>query len=232
MGGNNMRFTALLKKELRECLPWMIIAALIILLWSGLFLNELSYRQANEWATKTFRSNLLINATYPPLQDAGVLLFMVSIGLGLVLGLQQYWMPGFRGIWPFLLHRSSSRRFLLTAKITAGVITFVISCGAIWTLLYFYSCRPGTFWTPPAFKYLLEGWLLALLGFVIYLAMALCGLSTARWYTTKIFPLILATLVIIAVMGQWKLYWVLVIPVIGVVIILAQIYGNFLNREF
>jgi hypothetical protein len=233
MGGKyDMKFLALLKKELRECLPWIILAALVILLWAGLLLQSLAYRQANDWANKTFESRLTINMAHPPLQDTGVILFMTSIGLGLVLGLQQYWLPGFRGIWPFLLHRSISRKTLLIAKIAAGAIAFIISCGLIWTLLYFYSSRPGIFETPPAFKFYLEGWLLIFLGFAVYLATALSGLSTARWYTTKIFPLAFAFFVLLAVMGQWQLFWVIVITVIGMLIILAQMFDNFLNREF
>jgi hypothetical protein len=227
-----MRFIALLKKELRECMPWLILAALAILLFGGLFLQELAFREANEWSTKTFQSSLTINSSHPPLTDSAVVLFLTSISLGLALGFVQYWLPGFRGIWPFLLHRSIHKCTLLCAKITAGALAFVISCGVIWTLLYLYSCRPGTFWTPPEFKLLLEGWLFVLLGFIIYLATALCGLSTARWYTTKVFALAFASVILMAIIGQWQLIWVTAILVIGVLIVLLQLFDTFLNRDF
>jgi hypothetical protein len=227
-----MRFVALIKKELRECLPWIVLAALAILLIGGLFLQELAFREANEWANKNFVSKLGINSSYPPLESPAVILFLTSIGLGLVLGLQQYWLPGFRGIWPFLLHRSISRNILLAAKITSGAIAFVISCGFIWTLLYLYSCRPGMFWTPPAFRFYSEGWPLILIGFTAYLAMALSGLSSARWYTTKILALAFAALILIAVLGQWNLIWILATLIAGILIILVQLYDTFLKKEF
>ncbi len=233
-----MRFFALIKKELRECLPWIILAALGILLFGGLFLQELAYREANEWSNKTFRSGLTIksgltiNSTHPPLQDSAVVLFLTSMGLGLILGFVQYWLPGFRGIWPFLLHRSISKNILLAAKITAGAIAFILSCAIIWTLLYLYSCRPGLFWTPPEFKFYLEGLFLIAIGFSFYLAMALSGLSAARWYTTKVLALAYAIIVLISVLGQWNLVWILITLIIGMLIVMVQLFDTFLKKEF
>ncbi len=228
-----MRFFALLKKELRECLPWIVLAALAILLIGGLFLQELAFREANEWTNKTFIDKLSITSSRPPLESPAVILFISSIGLGLALGFNQYWLPGYRGIWPFLLHRSISRNVMLLAKITAGAIAFIVSCGIIWTLLYFYSCRPGLFWTPPAFRFYLEGCLLILIGFAVYLSMALSGLSPARWYTTKLLALAaFAPLVMIAALGQWNLFWILVTLIAGILITLVQLFDTFLKKEF
>jgi hypothetical protein len=227
-----MKFFALLKKELRECLPWIILAALAILLIGGLFLQELAYREANEWSNKTFQSSLTINSSHPPLQDSAVVLFLTSISLGLILGFVQFWLPGFRGIWPFILHRSISRNVLLTAKIMAGAIAFILSCVIIWTGLYLYCCRPGLFWTPPAFKFYLEGCLLILIGFAVYLAMALSGLSSARWYTTKVLPLLFAAVILITVLGQWNLLYILVTLIAGILVILVQLFDIFLKKEF
>ena len=227
-----MRFFALLKKELRECLPWICLAALAILLFGGLFLQELAYREANEWSNKTFQSSLTINSSHPPLQDSAVVLFLTSISLGLILGFVQFWLPGFRGIWSFILHRSISRNVPLTAKIMAGAIAFILSCVIIWTGLYLYCCRPGLFWTPPEFKFYLEGLLLILSGFSFYLAMALSGLSVARWYTTKMLSIAFAVIILIAVIGQWNLFLILLTLVIGMLIILFQLFDTFLKKEF
>ncbi len=227
-----MRFLALLKKELRECQPWIILAAIIMLCWAGLLLKDQANRQVNEWALKTFKSDITIDSVNPPLQDPGIILFLTSICLGLVLGFQQYWLPGFRGLWPLMLHRSVRKDTLLWAKIAAGALAFVISCGVIWTLLYLYSCQQGIFWTPPALRFFLEGWLFIFLGFTAHLATALCGFSTARWYTTKIFALAFSVVVLMAVMGQWQLKWVLAILAIGALIIMTQLFDTFLNREF
>jgi hypothetical protein len=226
-----MRFFALTKKELRECLPWILLAAIALILIAGIILQNLALRQAT-WTTEMIESKLSINYSRPPLQDSAVILFLVSIALGLILGFQQYWLPGFRGIWPFILHRSVSKQILLTSKITAGAIAFILSCGITWTLLYFYSCLPGLFLTPPAFRFYLEGCLLILIGFAVYLAMALSGLSSARWYTTKVLPLLFAAVILVAVLGQWNLLFIFITLVVGILIILVQLFDTFLKKEF
>ena len=227
-----MRFLALIKKELRECTPWIILAALTILLWSGLILNEMAFRQATDWTTRTFTSNLSISTDASPLNDTAVIMFLVSVGFGLILGLQQYWLPGFRGIWPFLLHRSMPRFALLSAKIMLGVIVFLLSCGLAWTVLYFYSCRQGFLWIPPALKFFWEGWLLIFIGFIVYLAMALSGLSPARWFTSKILVLAFSAVILIAVLGQYNLVCIFVTLLAGMLIILIQLFHLFINKEF
>ena len=78
----------------------------------------------------------------------------------------------------------------------------------------------------------IEGWLFIVLGLVAYLGTALMGLSAARWYTTKIFGLAFATVVICMIFLQWRLSWAFAVVIIGVVVLLSQIIDTFLNREF
>jgi hypothetical protein len=121
---------------------------------------------------------------------------------------------------------------ILGAKLTAATVAFVVSLGAVWVGLYWYACRPELYEVPPPGRIFIEGWLFIMLGLVAYLGAALVNLIKARWYTTKIFGLAFATVVIFMIILQWRLSWAFAIVIIGVVVLLSQIINTFLNREF
>lgn len=232
-----MRFLALLRKELRESLPWILLAAIVLLAIGGFLLRQAQTYGWYDWSARDFSSSS-ITRTYglyyrrSPLQLIGPVLLLTSIGLGLVLGVRHFWIPYFTRTWPFLIHRSVSRSTILLAKLGAAIITFIISVGAIWVALYRYSCRPELFTMLPVKRVFIEGWLFILLGLVVYLGTTLTGLSTTRWYTTKIFGLAFATVVISVAIFQWRLSWAFAAIIIGAVILLSQIIDTFAKREF
>jgi hypothetical protein len=77
-----------------------------------------------------------------------------------------------------------------------------------------------------------KGWIIIALGFVTYLGVAAAGLSTERWYTTKLFSLGLVFLLYIACFCDWRL-WVILLFLIAVIsILLLQITERFLNRQY
>lgn len=231
-----MRFSALLRKELRECLPWMLLAAIVFLAIGGFFLcvephnEEYNYRFPRMSPGTTVSHYDLTH--YPILNVTGPWLFFSSIGLGLVLGVRQFWIPHFTRTWPFLLHRSVSRKTILATKLTAASIAFVISLGTVWVALYWYACRPEVFAIPQTFRVFIEGWIFIMLGLVAYLGTALSSLSTANWYTTKIFGLAFATVIIVTTLSQWTLVGIFTVIAISVAILLSQIFDTFLRREF
>jgi hypothetical protein len=159
-------------------------------------------------------------------------LFCFSIGLGLVLGVRQFWIPHFTRTWPFLLHRSVSRKTILAAKLIAASIAFVISLGTVWVALYWYANRPEVFPIPQTPRVFIEGWIFIMLGFVTYLGTALSSLIPAKWYTTKIFGLAFATVIIVTTLSQWTLVGIFTVIAVSVAILLSQIFDTFLRREF
>jgi len=230
-----MRFSALLRKELRECLPWLLLAAIVFLALGGFFLRAEAYyedfRRYSRLSPGTAVDHYRLTY-YPILRATGPWLFLSSIGLGLVIGVRQFWIPNFTRTWPFLLHRSVSRKTILAAKLTTASIAFVISIVPVWVGLYWYACRPEVFAIPPTFRVFIEGWIFITLGLVTYLGTALSGLSTANWYTTKIFSLAFATIVIVTIFSQWSLVWAFAVIAISVAILLSLIFDTFLRREF
>ncbi|HIJ52034.1 MAG TPA: hypothetical protein HPP66_02630 [Planctomycetes bacterium] len=231
-----MRFLALLRKELRESLPWMLLAAIIFLAIGGFVLRAQAYLGQPSWYYSGLSPGTVVDTYrlthFSPLRMTGSWLLVTSIGLGLALGVRHFWMPLFTRTWPFLIHRSANRPTILWAKLAAAIISFIIPVGVVWVALYRYSCRPEIFETLPTKRVFIEGWLFILLGLVAYLGTALAGLSSARWYTTKILGLAFATIVICMTIFQWRLGWAFAVLVVGVVVLLSQIIDAFLNREF
>lgn len=232
-----MRFSALLRKELRECLPWLLLAAIVFLAIGGFSLRQAQLNGWYNFSERYFSSQPIIE-TYglqyrrSPLQLIGPLLLLTSIGLGMALGVRHFWIPYFTRTWPFLIHRSVERTTIFWAKLAAATISFLISLGVIWAALYSYSCNPERFTMLPIKRIFIEGWLFVLLGLIVYLGTALTGLSTARWYTTKIFSLAFTGLILFAVILEWRLGWALAAIIIGAIILLSQIINTLSNREF
>jgi hypothetical protein len=231
-----MRFSALLRKELRESLPWMLLAAIIFLAIGGFSLRAQAYFVQSNWLSWGLSPGSVVEpyrlTHYSPLAMTGSWLLITSIGLGLALGVRHFLIPLFTRTWPFLLHRSASRQMILGAKLTAATIAFVVSLGAVWIGLYWYASRPELFMIPPPGRTFIEGWLFIVLGLIVYLGTAMTALSKARWYTTKILGLAFAMVVICMIFLQWRLGWAFAMVIIGVLVLLSQIIDMFLNREF
>lgn len=235
-----MRFLALLRKELRESLPWPLLAGLL-LLGVGLLTvhSEARFARTNyqHWSTRQALGpgevvNIYALVRSPRLAWAAMWLAFIAPGLGLVLGICHFWVPLFARTWSFLLHRSTSRMSILGAKLAAAVLGLLISLGLVWTGLYWYACRPGLLPIPEPIQILVVGWVYIVIGLVVYLGTALSALSTARWYTTRIFGLAFAALAAFVILLQWHPGRVLVLAVLAIAILFVQTVAAFLSREF
>ena len=236
MGGKpEMRFAALLKKELTEALPWIILALIALLLIGSLIIhNEQEYKWA--WSARNVEAgsspNLYdLNMRYP-LYEVGGLIFFVSIVLAVALGITQFLVPFFRRNWAYTIHRSVKPTTILWAKFTTAVISMVLGVGLIWTMLFLYARQPGKFPFPPSPRVLLDGWLFILLAMVVYFATVLTAVGTTKWYTTRAFPLAFTFFIyIIALSNQTPLSFT-IIALIAAAGFCAQTVHTFTNREF
>jgi len=231
-----MRFLALLRKELRESLPWILLSATAFLAIGSLLLREAIVYHRYDFYISSFSRRSAIDTywftQHPPISPTGSALFVISIGLGLSLGIRQFLVPHFTGTWPFLIHRSTGKKTILSAKFTAAALGFIVSLGVIWSAFFWYASQPGIFTVPPALRFFFEGWFLLSLGFLVYIGTALVALSRKRWYATKIFPLAFVTIAICMVILQWNLIWAFIVLIISALILLTQITHTFSNREF
>ena len=210
-----MRFIALLRKELREILPWLLLAALLMLLIGGGLLRE-SVRHKRQF----------------PLSDFGPLLLSLATGLGLVVAGRQFGVPGFLKTWAFTIHRSASWATILLAKLAAASIALVLAIAVLWTVMFFYAVKHELLVRSPGMRILAEGWIYISLGLIAYLAAALVGISTARWYTTRVFPLALALGIGFVALVQTGLAYPLLVIAAGAVLLGSQVVHAFLHREY
>ncbi len=231
-----MRFTALLRKELRESLPWILMAVIALLVLGGFRIRmEASYGMYENRFSHFGPDQiwdpyqLLVQSV---LGDSAVLLICVSAGLGFALGARHFGFPLFTKTWPFLLHRSVTRMTILAAKLVVALFAQIVCLGLAWLLLYRYAADPNQFMIPPPVEMVFRGFLYILIGLLAYWGTALSAISRNRWYTTKIFGLVLASIVAAAITSTSSWPWALVTILVAAMILLSQTVHTFLIREF
>lgn len=231
-----MKFVALFRKELREALPWLLLAAAVVLLFGGMALWRQVRRGGGEPAHfyapspgeiggEQFRRGSLF-------AGVGTTLLLTAIGLGVVLAGRQFVVPSLRRTWAFTIHRSVPRSWIVLAKFLAAAVSLVLAVGATWTLLYVWASRPGVLTFPPRSQIYAEGWIYIVLGGVAYLGTALSAVSDARWYTTRTFGMAVATMVIVVALTCLGETFRLGLIVAGLLLLAVQVMHLVISREY
>ena len=117
---------------------------------------------------------------------------LVIGGLAIALGLKQSaWEVG-EGTYYFLLHRPATRRFIFGTKLAVGA-GFVLIVGGLLVLLYaMWAATPGNVATPFYWSMTGPRWQLWLCMPLLYLGAFLSGIRPARWFGTRLMPLVAA----------------------------------------
>jgi hypothetical protein len=240
-----MRFKALIYKELRECLPWVLTASIFLIacgfisLWMTVEPNTIEGHYSKFTSSSYVDTNLfedtdilLYYLFYSPfISSAGIFLFLFAIGLGIALGVRQFWVEFFTKTWGFMLHRSVRRGTILLAKLFAGLISFIPMI-VIWAVFYIYGYDKEYFPIPPSVSTFIQGLIFIAFGFVVYLSVALAAMSREKWYTTKMVSLAFVIWMFIALITQWRQGWAWLVIFVSGIVLLIQITDVFLNREF
>jgi hypothetical protein len=228
-----MKFSALLKYELRICLPWLLLCILAFtvfgsILMKGILLNQSNY--INQGYYENYGSYFF--TPYGPISGFGPLILMTSLTLGIILAIAQFFLPGLFKTWPFTLHRSIKPKMILWSKIAAATVAFIISLGLMWTVFYAYAAVPGRLYLPVFFKTYLEGWIHILAGLIVYFGTALSSVSTAHIYTTRMLGLAVATGAIFLVLLQTSITFAVLWAAAGAGVLILQLFDTFLSREY
>ena len=230
-----MRFLALLKKELREAVPWIILSIIILFIISWFIIRMIAVYRGSEFYYGMLPNGKVIDQHMifrtDVIQTPAVLMFFISIGLGLVLGFRHFWMPGFTGTWQFLIHRSITRPAIISAKLAAAAI-LMLCLSIAWLLIAGIAGMSERIIIPPESGIVGLGIFYAYLGFIVYMGTALCAITKARWYTTRMFGLFLVFIMFIAILPQTSFTHAFFITVVFFAVLIVQIYGIFLQREF
>ena len=225
-----MKFLALVKKEFRECLPWICLAGIVFTV-VGVFLVDVQVRM-DQWSRQRpseTAPGILIS--YSPLQSVGAILLVVALNLGITMGIRQFLPPSFDKTWSLTLHKPVHPWTIVTSKFLAASLGLVVSMGLPWALMFLYAVSPGRFLKPVLPTIFWEGCLMIALGFVAYLGAAVSAMRPVRWYTTRIFGAAFGVGVcILCVMGTPLAHaWVL--AVIGACVLAAQVLNAVCSGE-
>jgi len=230
-----MKFLALLKKELRESLVPMVLAMMLFVLVAGLMVRDFAHKGGNDYQDYERRNrsgyqNELFHSY--PLREIISILIPTSVGLGIALGILHFRVPKITQTWPFLLHRSVSKEAILLSKLLCSLIVLGLALGVPWSWTYLHVNHIKTTGFPTQPQVLWEGWLyILLLGSTCYIGTALSVLSTARWYTTRFFGLAFVPLLLTVIIHQPKIATAFALMVLGIAILLAQLFTAFSLKE-
>ncbi len=131
-------------------------------------------------------------------------------GLAVALGLKQSTVENARGTYHYLLHRPVSRLVIFGTKVAVGVVlTLLLLAGSI--LCYAnWAGTAGNQAAPFEWSMTLSAWKLALVLPLVYLGAFLSGLRPARWFGTRLAPLVSA--IVWAFLMFFAPFWWLTLP--------------------
>ena len=230
-----MKFLTLLKKELREGIPWIILSIIFLYVISWFIIRLTLIYHTEQFYFGMLVKGAVINRDLifrkNIIQPVAVLLFYIYIILAVILGLRHFTIPEFTRTWQFLIHRSVKKSHILTSKLAAGgIIIFCLSLA--WLILACLAGASDKIVLPPDSSIILLGFFYGYLGFIVYAATGLCALTKARWFTTKSFPLIFIFIMYLMIFGQIKFINAFLVTFVVLALLIIQIYQTFLKREF
>ena len=211
---------ALVIKELRE-IAW--IAALALAAGLVYFAATIDMRPMR-WFD-------LIAGRPPELPFVGYL-FATAMGVGggtlaVALGFRQSFWELLRGTTMFLFHRPMSRNGIILTKLATGIAVCLV-CVAIPILSYaWWAATPGTHagpfeWSMTAFTW--QVWISLPL---VYLAAFSSGLRQARWYGSRLFPLVTGVFLVLLLQFV-PLWWVVGLPLL---VLLSLMYVGIIFHD-
>ncbi len=222
-----MSFAAMLRKDLRECLPWLVPAVLIVLvIGSGELLVRGHVRAADDYQWPRMSVDMASK-----LFITGGMLSVCSLALGIAMAFRQFFVPTIANEWGFLVHRAG-RPAVVGSKTTAGLLSLALP-GCVWSALFIMASRTGALPLPPSPTTLAAGWISIAWGFALYLALSVGITSGGSWYGRKVVPtaFVLVLLFLFAVDNASLAAAAIIVGMI-VAVLLPQLIHQFNTREF
>lgn len=217
---------ALVIKELRES-AGILAVALLAALW---LLATLTGVQLLPLLFSTYGTG---TANFPFVADGLAFSFAVVIGsLAVALGLKQTAWEAGHGTYYYLLHRPASRRLIFGTKLVVGA-GLVLGLGGLLLALYaLWAATPGNSPTPFAWSMTVPAWQLSMCMSLVYLGAFLSGIRPARWFGTRLAPLVAGAMCAFAVyLMSW--FWLAVVAVsISAAVMCVAIFYYARQRDY
>ncbi len=190
-------FWAMALKELRET-AWLMLLMLgaCVVLFSGML---------NEFVDLDFLPRISSDSQCVPFVEDGVFttrFWWGCVMLTLALGFRQTLGESIQHTYPFLLHRPAGRRWLVGMKLFIGLGLY-LACGASVIVAYgLWAATPGTHASPFEWSMTVPTWVSCFAMTPLYLGAFLSGIRPGRWFGTRLFPLLAAVVVTLAVVTE------------------------------
>ena len=186
---------AMLSKELRETM-WIALLGVLVQMYFVVGLMDvdlMTLRARGRGGVPFVTDNFLASFV------------MVAAVVAAVLGFRQTVTESARGTWLFLLQRPAERWHLLAMKMLAGAMLYlVVSAIPVWIYAW-WAATPGTHVGPFEWSMTLQSWQCWISVTGVYFGAFLSGLRPARWFGTRLAPLIGAGLLL--GLAQIVPYW-------------------------
>lgn len=151
------------------------------------------------------------------------LFVLVSVVFAVALGFRQSAWESARGTYLFLLHRPVRRDAVFLLKLATGAGVF-LACAAAPIVIYgWWASVPGHHAGPFEWSMAKGAVQFALLIPLLYLGAFLSGLRPARWFGTRLLPLVASALVLILLVN---LPWLFNLPWWVLGLLLAALYAG------
>jgi hypothetical protein len=153
--------------------------------------------------------------------------------LAMAMGLKQSAWESAHNTYYFLLHRPASRKLVFGTKLVIGLTT-VLGIGAFMILIYaVWAAGPGHTGVPFFWSMTLPAWQLLVSLTLVYLGAFLSGIRPARWFGSRLGPLIAAGFTVYLLAGIWSEAWLtFVLVAVCAAIGLAAIFQYVNSRDY
>jgi hypothetical protein len=149
---------------------------------------------------------------------------IVTVPFAIALGFRQAIGEAVRGTFLFLLHRPIDRDWIFGVKLATGAGLVLLVGGVPLLGFIWWSSVPGHHAGPFEWSMTGDSWRFLFLAPLLYLGAFLSGMRPAKWYGTRVLPLVASSaLVTWLCLASWR--WQLLLPVAAVCYItfLAQV---------
>jgi len=190
---------ALAWKELREVVG---ITAIALACYLALVANAMGAR-AFDWVP-----GMPAGTQEVPFTGGGFGFFcaLISVVFAAALGFRQSAWESARGTFLFLLHRPLRRETIFLVKLAIGTVVLLV-CASLPIVAYgAWAAIPGHHASPFEWSMTALAWRLTLLLPLLYMGAFLSGLRPARWFGTRLLPLV-ASILCIALLYSLSWWW-------------------------
>ncbi|HYO26414.1 MAG TPA: hypothetical protein VEQ85_15845 [Lacipirellulaceae bacterium] len=171
---------ALIVKELRECATAAAMAARGAIYTVWIYTGGAAFpgEPRGAWPLPFVDDDI-----YAPL-------LLVVGGLGVALGFKQTALEDALGTYRYLLHRPIDRRRVFVVKAVVGLALVQAIGGAMILSYSLWAATPGTHPSPFFWSMTETAWRIWMVMPTVYLGAAISGLRPARWYASRLLPLV------------------------------------------